>query len=32
MSVALQTFDLCKSFGGITATDHVDFTLSLIHI
>ncbi|MCV9936745.1 ABC transporter ATP-binding protein [Boseaceae bacterium BT-24-1] len=28
MSVALQTFDLCKSFGGITATDHVDFTLA----
>ncbi|AZO80710.1 MULTISPECIES: ABC transporter ATP-binding protein [unclassified Bosea (in: a-proteobacteria)] len=27
MRVALQTFDLCKSFGGITATDHVDFTL-----
>ena len=28
MSVALQTFDLVKSFGGITATDHVDFTLA----
>ncbi|MFC5394134.1 ABC transporter ATP-binding protein [Bosea vestrisii] len=28
MSVALQTFDLCKSFGGIIATDHVDFTLA----
>ena len=28
MTVALQTFDLCKSFGGITATDHVDFTLA----
>ncbi|HEV7337778.1 MAG TPA: ABC transporter ATP-binding protein [Bosea sp. (in: a-proteobacteria)] len=28
MSVALQTFDLCKSFGGITATDHVDFSLA----
>jgi branched-chain amino acid transport system ATP-binding protein len=28
MNVALQTFDLCKSFGGITATDHVDFTLA----
>ena len=27
MTAALQTFDLCKSFGGITATDHVDFTL-----
>lgn len=27
MSAALQTFDLSKSFGGITATDHVDFTL-----
>ncbi|PTM42730.1 ABC transporter ATP-binding protein [Bosea sp. 124] len=27
MSVALRTFDLCKSFGGIVATDHVDFTL-----
>ena len=28
MSAALQTFDLVKSFGGITATDHVDFTLA----
>ncbi len=28
MTAALQTFDLCKSFGGITATDHVDFTLA----
>lgn len=28
MSVALRTFDLVKSFGGITATDHVDFTLA----
>ena len=28
MSAALQTFDLCKNFGGITATDHVDFTLA----
>ncbi|MGX1789693.1 ABC transporter ATP-binding protein [Bosea sp. NPDC055332] len=28
MNAALQTFDLCKSFGGITATDHVDFTLA----
>jgi branched-chain amino acid transport system ATP-binding protein len=28
MSVALQTFELCKNFGGITATDHVDFTLA----
>lgn len=27
MSAALQTFDLCKSFGGIIATEHVDFTL-----
>ncbi|WID98455.1 ABC transporter ATP-binding protein [Bosea vestrisii] len=27
MTAALRTFDLCKSFGGITATDHVDFTL-----
>ena len=27
MTIALQTFDLYKSFGGITATDHVDFTL-----
>jgi ABC-type branched-subunit amino acid transport system ATPase component len=27
MTAALQTFALCKSFGGITATDHVDFTL-----
>ena len=27
MSAALRTFDLCKSFGGIVATDHVDFTL-----
>ncbi|CAN7534573.1 ABC transporter ATP-binding protein [Bosea sp. LjRoot90] len=27
MTAALQTFDLCKTFGGITATDHVDFTL-----
>jgi len=27
MSAALQTFDLSKNFGGITATDHVDFTL-----
>jgi branched-chain amino acid transport system ATP-binding protein len=27
MSAVLQTFDLYKSFGGITATDHVDFTL-----
>lgn len=27
MTVALQTFDLSKRFGGITATDHVDFTL-----
>ncbi|WP_089173984.1 ABC transporter ATP-binding protein [Bosea sp. AS-1] len=28
MTAALQTFDLVKSFGGITATDHVDFTLA----
>lgn len=28
MSAVLQTFDLFKSFGGITATDHVDFTLA----
>lgn len=28
MTAALQTFDLCKSFGGITATDHIDFTLA----
>ncbi|WP_186418427.1 ABC transporter ATP-binding protein [Bosea sp. CS1GBMeth4] len=28
MSAALQTFGLCKSFGGITATDHVDFALA----
>ncbi|AMJ60289.1 ABC transporter ATP-binding protein [Bosea sp. PAMC 26642] len=28
MNAALQTFDLCKSFGGIVATDHVDFTLA----
>ena len=27
MTAVLQTFDLYKSFGGITATDHVDFTL-----
>jgi ABC-type branched-subunit amino acid transport system ATPase component len=27
MTVALQTFDLSKRFGGIIATDHVDFTL-----
>jgi ABC-type branched-subunit amino acid transport system ATPase component len=27
MSVALQTFGLSKSFGGITATDDVSFTL-----
>jgi ABC-type branched-subunit amino acid transport system ATPase component len=27
MSAALRTFELCKSFGGIVATDHVDFTL-----
>jgi ABC-type branched-subunit amino acid transport system ATPase component len=28
MSAVLRTFDLVKSFGGITATDHVDFTLA----
>jgi len=28
MRPALQTFALCKSFGGIAATDHVDFTLA----
>lgn len=28
MRPVLQTFDLSKSFGGITATDHVDFTLA----
>jgi branched-chain amino acid transport system ATP-binding protein len=28
MSAALRTFDLVKSFGGISATDHVDFTLA----
>jgi branched-chain amino acid transport system ATP-binding protein len=28
MNAALRTFDLCKSFGGITATDHVDFALA----
>ena len=28
MNAALQTFDLVKNFGGITATDHVDFTLA----
>jgi len=27
MTAVLQTFGLHKSFGGITATDHVDFTL-----
>ena len=27
MAIALQTFDLVKSFGGITATDHVSFAL-----
>ncbi|HEV7257391.1 MAG TPA: ABC transporter ATP-binding protein [Bosea sp. (in: a-proteobacteria)] len=27
MNAVLRTFDLCKSFGGITATDHVDFSL-----
>jgi branched-chain amino acid transport system ATP-binding protein len=27
MTVALQTFGLCKQFGGITATDDVSFTL-----
>lgn len=28
MSAALQTFGLCRTFGGIVATDHVDFTLA----